>query len=252
MELDSQPLDSLLKEKAQLVLDNLEQGDVSTAVQELLHINDAKTDSLYRQIGKITRGLHNAIGNLELSNGDSEHSDRDVQSRVGYVINLTRDAANRTMDLAEEATPIAAELGTASRALREDWRKLANRELSADEFRELYKKMDDFLDFSEEKSNQLHINLTDIVVTQGYQDLSGQVLQKIVDMLNATEGDLVNLLAMAANLQDVSSIVEPEPEPEPLATGGQKDILAEGPLPDSAASLKSQSEVDDLLSNLGF
>ncbi|MFT7244624.1 MAG: chemotaxis protein CheZ [Candidatus Azotimanducaceae bacterium] len=252
MELDSQPFDSLLKEKAQLVLDNLEQGNVSIAVQELLHINDAKTDSLYRQIGKITRGLHNAIGNLELSNGDSGGSDRDVQARVGYVINLTQDAANRTMDLAEEATPIAAELGTASKALREDWRKLANRELSADEFRELYKKMDDFLVFSEEKSNQLHVNLTDIVVTQGYQDLSGQVLQKIVDMLNATEGDLVNLLAMAANLQDVSCIAEAEAELEPLVTGVQKDILAEGPLPDSAASLKSQSEVDDLLSNLGF
>jgi len=219
MELDSQPFGSVLKEKAQLVLGGLEQGNVGTAVQELLHINDAKTNSRYRQIGKITRGLHNAIGNLEFSNGERAGPKRDVQSRVGYVINLTQDAANRTMDLAEEATPIAAELGTASNALREDGRKLANRELSADEFRELYKKMADSLIFSEEKSNQLHVNLTDIVVTQGYQDLSGQVLLKIVNMLNATEGDLVNLLAMAANLQDVSCIAEPDPAVESWVLG---------------------------------
>ena len=219
MELDSQPFGSVLKEKAQLVLGGLEQGNVGTAVQELLHINDAKTNSRYRQIGKITRGLHNAIGNLEFSNGERAGLKRDVQSRVGYVINLTQDAANRTMDLAEEATPIAAELGTASNALREDGRKLANRELSADEFRELYKKMADSLIFSEEKSNQLHVNLTDIVVTQGYQDLSGQVLLKIVNMLNATEGDLVNLLAMAANLQDVSCIAEPDPAVESWVLG---------------------------------
>ena len=219
MELDSQPFGSVLKEKAQLVLGGLEQGNVGTAVQELLHINDAKTNSRYRQIGKITRGLHNAIGNLEFSNGERAGLKRDVQSRVGYVINLTQDAANRTMDLAEEATPIAAELGTASNALREDGRKLANRELSADEFRELYKKMADSLIFSEEKSNQLHVNLTDIVVTQGYQDLSGQLLLKIVNMLNATECDLVNLLAMAANLQDVSCIAEPGPVVESWVLG---------------------------------
>jgi chemotaxis protein CheZ len=248
MELDSQPFDSLLKEKAQLLLANLEQGDVDTAVQELLDINDARNDSLYRQIGKITRGLHDAIDKLEFANGEQSGSNRDIQARVGYVINLTQDAANKTMDLAEESTPIAAELGTASKALREDWRKLANRELSANEFRELYKKMDNFLAFSEEKSNQLHGNLTDIVVTQGYQDLSGQVLQKIVNMLNSTEGDLVNLLAMAASMQNAGEIAKEKSAMSEI----QKDILAEGPLPDSAATLKSQDEVDDLLSNLGF
>jgi len=251
MELDSQPFDSLLKEKAQVVLDNLGQGDVNTAVQELLDINDARNDSLYRQIGKITRGLHNAIGNLELSNDEDGGSGRDVQARVEYVIDLTRDAANRTMDIAEESTPIAAELGTASNALREDWLKLANLEPSADRIREFYKKMDEFLAFSEEKSNQLHGNLTDIVVTQGYQDLSGQVLQKIVNMLNVTEGNLVDLLAMAANMQGVSGLEEIV-QIEPVNASVQTDILAEGPLPDSAPTLKSQSEVDDLLSNLGF
>tara|TARA_R110002111_G_scaffold9790_1_gene32780 strand:- start:420 stop:1187 length:768 start_codon:yes stop_codon:yes gene_type:complete len=250
MDLDSQPFDSLLKEKAQLLLDNLDQGIVSTAVQELLDINDARNDNLYTQIGKITRGLHDAIGNLEFANGDETDAERDVQARVAYVIDLTRDAANKTMDLAEESTPIAAELGSASTALRGDWEKLANRELSAKEFRELYRRIDDFLLYAEDKSNQLHSNLTDIVVTQGYQDLSGQVLQKIVNMLNATESDLVSLLEMAANMQTPDQ--NAEVEPQKLLTENHKDILAEGPLPDSAATLKSQAEVDDLLSNLGF
>jgi chemotaxis protein CheZ len=248
MELDTQPFDSLLKEKAQLLLDNLEQGRVGTAVQELLQINDARNDSLFQQIGKITRGLHNAISNLEFANSETGESERDVQARVSYVIELTQDAANKTMDLAEEATPIAAELGSASSALREDWRKLANRELSAAEFRELYKRIDGFLAYAEDKSNQLHGNLTDIVVTQGYQDLSGQVLQKIVNTLDETESDLVNLLAMAANMQDVSGAGDTEQRKK----DDGKDILAEGPLPDSTSSLKNQAEVDDLLSNLGF
>ena len=234
----------MLKEKAQVLLESLEQGNLT--VQELMSINEARHDALYQQIGKITRGLHDAISNLEFANADTDQ-ERDVQARVGYVIDLTSEAANKTMDIAEETTPIAAELGSASSALRADWKKLKNRELSAGEFRDLYQKIDEFLAYSEEKSNQLHTNLTDIVVTQGYQDLSGQVLQKIVAMLNATESDLIKLLEMSAKMQDVDTT-----DAEFTLLGKDKDLLAEGPLPDSASTLKSQDEVDDLLSDLGF
>jgi chemotaxis protein CheZ len=238
------PYDKLLREKAEILLENLEQGNMT--VQELMDINEARHDALYQQIGKITRGLHEAIANLEFANAETDN-DRDLQARVGYVIDLTSEAANKTMDIAEETTPIAAELGSASEALRRDWKKLKNRELSAGEFRDLYQKIDDFLAYSEEKSNQLHTNLTDIVVTQGYQDLSGQVLQKIVAMLNATEGDLIKLLEVSAKMQDV----DPKDADFSLL-GNDKDLLAEGPLPGSASTLKSQEEVDDLLSDLGF
>ncbi len=237
------PFDHMLKEKAQVLLDSLEQGNLT--VQELMNINEERHNALYQQIGKITRGLHDAISNLEFANTEG-NDDRDVQARVGYVIELTQEAANKTMDIAEETSPIAAELGSESAKLRGEWKKLKNRQLSADEFRELYSRIDDFLAYSEDKSNLLHKNLTDIVVTQGYQDLSGQVLQKIVTMLNATESDLVKLLDMSAKMQDVDA------DDDFTLIGTDKDILAEGPLPDSASTLKSQEEVDDLLSDLGF
>ncbi len=249
MKPDLPPFDAVMKEKAQLVLENLENGDVGTAVRELIHINDARNDSLYQQIGKITRGLHDAISKLEIQAGGSDQNEgKDVQARVSYVINLTQEAANKTMDLAELATPIAAELGSESTKLRLEWKKLAARQLSAEEFRSLYKRTDEFLGFAEEKSSELHSNLTDIVVAQGYQDLSGQVLYKITKMLEATEHDLINLVAMAAKMEDVSGI-------DP-AMGDRrvkdKDIVAEGPIPQAASTLNSQDEVDDLLSSLGF
>ncbi len=246
---DGQPFDAVMKEKAQLVLKNLEDGDVGTAVRELIHINDARNDSIYQQIGKITRGLHDAISNLELQNGESGPDEgRDVHARVGYVIKLTQEAANKTMDLAELATPIAAELGSESTKLRQEWKKLGARQLSAEEFRSLYRRTDDFLGYAEGKSSQLHSYLTDIVVAQGYQDLSGQVLYKIMNMLEATEHDLVTLVAMAGRMQDVSGI-DPEMETK---SSTEKDIVAEGPIPDAASTLNSQDEVDDLLSSLGF
>lgn len=245
MELDEgQAYEKALQEKAQVLLEGLEQGNLT--VHELMSINEQCHDALYQQIGKITRGLHNAIANLEFANAESEE-ERDVKARVDYVLDLTSEAANKTMDLAEETTPIAAELGSASTNLRADWKKLKNRELSAAEFRELYHRIDDFLAYAESKSNQLHTNLTEIVVTQGYQDLSGQILQKIVAMLNATENDLVNLLAMSSKMQEADMT-----EDDFNLVGKDKDLLAEGPLPDSVTTLKSQDEVDDLLSDLGF
>jgi len=247
MESEPEAFDALLKEKSGLLLDTLAQGDVGTALRELLDINDARNESLYNQIGKITRGLHDAITNMEL--GANETNDRDVQARVAYVIQLTQDAANKTMDLADEATPVAAELGSESACLREDWKKLGSRELSANDFRSLYKRIDDFLAYSEEKSNQLHGNLTDIVVAQGYQDLSGQILHKIMTMLETTETDLVNLLAISGQMESFSGINAEDNDEDKK---DEKDIVAEGPLPDAASTLKSQDEVDDLLSSLGF
>lgn len=247
MKSEPESFDILLKEKAQLLLDNLAQGDVGTAVRELLEINDARNESVYQQLGKITRGLHNAITNMELNATEAE--DRDVRARVSYVIDLTQEAANKTMDLADEATPIAAELGIESTQLRADWKKLASREMDASDFRKLYKRIGDFLAFSEEKSNQLHSNLTDIVVAQGYQDLSGQILLKILTMLETTEVDLVNLLAMSGRMEAFSGMTKDEVVAPDKA---KRDLKAEGPLPDDTSTLKSQDEVDDLLSNLGF
>jgi chemotaxis protein CheZ len=247
MKSESESFDGFLKEKAQLLLDNLAQGDVGSAVRDLFDINDARNKNLYQQVGKITRGLHHAITNMELNTSESD--DRDVRARVAYVISLTQEAANKTMDLADEATPIAAELGSESIQIRADWKKLASREMDASDFRTLYKRIDDFLAYSEEKSNLLHKNLTDIVVAQGYQDLSGQILYKIMAMLKTTEGDLVNLLAMSSQMEAFGGIDKDEPACTDKIV---KDIKAEGPLPDVASTLKSQDEVDDLLSSLGF
>jgi len=63
---------------------------------------------------------------------------------LNYVIQLTQKAAERTMDMVDEAAPIAANLGQEAIVTRRVAR-LKRREMSADEFRELYERMDGFL-----------------------------------------------------------------------------------------------------------
>jgi chemotaxis protein CheZ len=83
----------------------------------------------------------------------------------------------------------------------------------------------------------LHQNdlLTEIMMTQSFQDLSGQVIKKVVDIISRTEGQLLELLVDTA----------------PVIPGGaQSGGDLQGPqVPDKALK---QDDVDDLLASMGF
>jgi chemotaxis protein CheZ len=254
MEANSQTTEAALRERAQQLISSVQDGNVDNAMQQLLDFNDGRNVDLYRQIGKITRGLHSAIVNMEIKSDAVDDHQRDVHARLRYVIELTSAAANRTMDLAEDALPVASALRDESTKLAVDWEKLGNRELNAEDFRRLYVQMTNFLNYAATESERLHVGFTEIVLAQSYQDLSGQILQKVMTMLQTTEEDLVSLLALAGKVQEQgrgdAEDVAPQMSAEAIVQ--DKDIAAEGPLPDSAGSLKNQDEVDDLLSSLGF
>ncbi len=248
-----------VESEAQAVLARINSADKDAAIQALIEFSDGRNESLYRQVGRITRGLHNAIVSLELDPDVPGAEDRDVQARLGYVIELTSEAANKTMDIAEEALPVASALGDESGKLLEEWEKLIKRELSGEDFRALYGRISDFLNYSVQESTVLNQRLNDIVLAQGYQDLSGQIIQKTMSMLNSAESELVNLLSIAGSVNDGS---DDQAEAVALQEKGievidsidpvEKNIAAEGPLPGGADVLNNQDEVDDLLSSLGF
>jgi chemotaxis protein CheZ len=76
--------------------------------------------------------------------------------------------------------------------------------------------------------------LTDIMMAQDFQDLSGQVIGKVIDIISRTEQQLVDLLVHSAPQE-----VQPEVSAE----------LAGPQVPDKALQ---QDDVDDLLASLGF
>jgi chemotaxis protein CheZ len=74
------------------------------------------------------------------------------------------------------------------------------------------------------------------MMSQSFQDLSGQVIKKVVDIISRTEAQLLEILVVTANV-----------ESEAEAHGHHK---LEGPqVPDKALK---QDDVDDLLASLGF
>ncbi len=101
----------------------------------------------------------------------------DATERLSYVVRLTEAAANRTMDLVESATPEDHRaLNVEAKALGADWSRFMRREVGAQEFRELARRVETFLSRSEQETRAVSSELNDILLAQDYQDLTGQVI----------------------------------------------------------------------------
>lgn len=251
-----------LKSCAKLLTEKLQSDqfeDASVLIQSMVQTRD---QHMFQSVGKLTRGLHNAIVNFhvdaDLSKAPPKISDSDIHdasSRLNYVIQLTQNAADKTMDMVDEAAPIAANLGQEARVLREEWARLKRREMSPDEFRSLYDRMNDFLDQIETGTERLSTSLQNIVLEQGFQDLTGQVLKRVIGLIGDVEKDLVQLVLLAGHVEKVAGLASREEDQEEIeALIKKRKHEAEGPQINKARDnvVAGQDEVDDLLSSLGF
>lgn len=251
--------EELLRNTTSELVDKIEQGALADAVNLLQTINDARNRDLYQQVGQLTRALHDAIRDFHLDTRAAVDQDKtlsemaDATDRLNYVINLTQNAANRTMDKVEECLPIVSELGKEAALLRNEWGRLIRREMKPQEFRDLYRRIDTFLVETERQTGVLSGNFSEITLAQDYQDLTGQVVKKVITLVHEVEDSLVHLVKMASQVDRITGI-------QPKDTDKNTEIIdkqiPEGPVVNAEKRgvdvVSGQDEVDDLLSSLGF
>lgn len=258
---DSQPGDfeSTLKVHARQLVDSLEKGNFGEAVQLIHELNQARDRGLYQEVGKLTRELHNAIVNFQLdprvphANEISQISD--ATDRLSYVVKMTENAANRTMDLVEESAPLVSGIVDEARALSEDWGRFMRRELGPDAFRDLAKRVELFFARSQRDSEQLSARLNDILLAQDYQDLTGQVIKRVTKLVTEVESNLLKLVLMASQVDRFAGIQHDHEQLRAEQEMQQGPSHGEGPQihADTREDVVSgQDDVDDLLSSLGF
>lgn len=159
---------------------------------------------------------------------------------LDYVMQKTDEAAERTMDLVEDSTPIATELRARSGALHEQWTQFQRRDLTLEEFRPLSSELGQFLSDAQSLSERLSKNLTEILLAQEFQDLTGQVIQRVMGDVKAVEDQLRQLTAG----YEVSG--------EPEHVEQSNSIAGTGPAVGLAAEAETvgQDDVDDILNQL--
>lgn len=179
------------------------------------------SDETYQQLGGIVRQLHDALRTLGYDTVLQEvaHEIPDARERLAYVGEMTERAATKVLTLVDEAKPGCTSLAEQGEAL------LADSDADAATLR-------DYVRRSVDTARHQHGALNDIMMTQDFQDLSGQVINKVINIISRTEQQLVELLVQTADQRPKES-----------------NELAGPQVPDKALK---QDDVDDLLASLGF
>ncbi|MFW8590213.1 protein phosphatase CheZ [Glaciecola sp. 2405UD65-10] len=244
-----QPLISL--EQAKLLVQHLENGETESANDIIHTISLNESAELFSEVGKLTRQLHDSLTDFNVDEklvGLAEVSLPDATSRLEYVIEETEKAANSTMDAVEKSMPIAEQLNDRLEAILPEWKKLMSRQIELGEFKHLCIELDCVLESVSKDSRALNSSLTEVLMAQGYQDLTGQVIRQVIGLVNEVEQHLVEMLATFGDTSQIKDKTQPSLEID-------DKVKAEGPIIDAAKRedvMDNQDDVDDLLSSLGF
>ena len=225
-------------------LDAIQEGNEEQADEILEMIAAERESRLFEEIGKLTRELHDSLASVRTESdlaGMAENEIPDAKERLNFVIEKTEAAANRTMDSVEEILPVSETIRTRAGQLQEDWSRFQRREMDVEEFKKMGDELVEFLDELTKNSDKIHEGLTNILMAQDFQDITGQVIRKVIVVVQNVEESLVGLIRKTG-VQAVSKKSVSEIEAEgPQMNAENKDNVVNG-----------QDDVDDLLSSLGF
>lgn len=232
----------------------LESGDDEGADDVIRKIRHPYERELFDELGKLTRDLHEALNSFR---GDSRLIELtrdeipDAKERLNYVVSMTEQATHRTLNALDEAMPLVESLHGRSLELTERWTRFRNRELSVDEFRVFAHELDAFFIESGEETDRIRSLMSEIMMAQDFQDLTGQIIRRVIRLVQEVEENLVGLIRLSSARMESEKTVKSTSDKAPEFVAGQGPIVPN--TQDAVADVVSgQDDVDSLLSSLGF
>lgn len=200
-------------------------------------------EAVFNRIGHMARTLHDTLGELGYDKliEKTVTALPDAKDRLAYVANLTEQAACRVLNATDIANPLIDDIEQASKGLGARWDKVFANQMGGDDFKALAAETRAFLNEQlPQKTRATHAQLTEIMMAQDFQDLTGQVIKKIVGLAQELESGLMNVLLEALpdtrRTEEVANLMN-----GPVINAeGRTDVVV------------NQEQVDDLLDSLGF
>ena len=236
-------------EQAKSLVDFLESGQQEEADAVINEIQNPINSELFAEIGKLTRQLHDSLTNFQVDSRLNDLATADIpdaKERLNFVITCTEEAANKTMDAVEAIFPVVDTISQQVEAVKPSWTKLMNNDLDLNEFKVLCVGIDTLLKNTDKETTHIHTLMTDVLMAQDFQDITGQVIRKVIDLVREVEESLINMLtAFGISAEAMQEKALPK----------VGDNLVEGPIVNAKERddvVEDQDDVDDLLSSLGF
>lgn len=224
--------------------DALAAGDEAVFYAELDALLQRRERMLFVDLRKLTGDLQSALQRFRVDSRLADLAEKDVPDarlRLDHVLKLTDEAAHRTLDLVEQSGPLAERTARSAQGLVEAWQQFRDRKIAVEDFHRMVREMDAHLQGTETDMGKVRENLSQVLLAQGYQDLTGQIIRgvmKLVGELEIALADLVRLSRSGARARPVSDETRRGFGP---------------PIPgiNSGPSVSAQQDVDALLSGLG-
>ena len=229
------------------LVDALEKNDEAGCDEILDQIADLRETHLFNEVGRLTRQLHDTMESFSLDckiAAMAEHEIPDAKERLHYVIAMTEQAANQTLTVVENLLPVSEELGCQAEDLSAKWGRFLDREMPFEEFKAMSHEISRHFEYSKISLDNIHSGLNDILMAQGFQDITGQIIRRVIDLVQDLESSMVKVISISSR--------KPSPSQASVAHKDLPGPVVPGIDDKNGDVAGNQVDVDDLLSSLGF
>jgi chemotaxis protein CheZ len=226
--------------------DALAAGDEAMFHSELDLLVQRREIELFGDLRKLTSDLQAALERFRIDSRLVDLAEKEMPNakhRLDHVLKLTDEAAHKTMDLVEQSGPLAERTAKQAASIFETWKRFRKREIQVDEFQKLVAQMDVFLEAACNDMDKVRANLAEVVLAQGYQDLSGQIIRGVMKLVGELEVALVELIRLSKTGASASKRAV---EDTRRGYGPAIPGINNGP------AVSGQQDVDSLLAGLGM
>jgi chemotaxis protein CheZ len=194
-----------------------------------LYVGTGQT--LRSDLAKLSLALADALSKFQLDSRIAALAAKDIpdaQLRLDHVLKMTEEATHRTLDLIEQSAPLAESTASDARTLLNTLDDRSHNDIRL------------FLGDVQNSADRVRANLTEVMLAQGFQDLTGQILNGIRTLI----GEVESVLDELARISGVEIRTPPLEDTAKL----------HGPVVPgvSAHAMASQTDVDDLIAGLGI
>lgn len=229
---------------------------MSDALQSPLISDDQSGEDIVQRIGHLVRLLRNSMKELGLDKEVEKAAEAipDARDRLSYIAVMTEQAAERALNAIDRAQPLQDKIAAGAKALDARWQAWFENPMELDQAKELVIETRSFLAEAPELTDKTNKELLEIMMAQDFQDLTGQVIKRMMEVIREMEFQLLQVLLDSVSEDDERPDLQRRTDDIKQSQSRKTSSLLNGPpVTDSEPDVVAdQDQVDDLLAELGF
>lgn len=204
-------------------------------------------EQLVSRIGHLTRLLRESMRELGLDQEivKAAHAIPDARERLNYVAAMTERAAERALNAIDVAQPIQDQIAQRAKQLNGRWDEWFANPVELEHARALVLDTRGYLLEVPKQAAAINAQLIEIMMAQDFQDLTGQVIKKMTEVVLHIEKQLLQVLIDNTPMEKRQDALVVSTDSS-LLYGPQFSGVT------SSDAVSDQEQVDDLLASMGF